>query len=70
MMYMTIFAAGAITAPLAGKGITRFGYSTVMGVAAFMLLLGGMLFGVLLRNVEPKAEPSGEFVMNSVANAE
>jgi predicted MFS family arabinose efflux permease len=69
MMYMTIFAAGAITAPLAGKGITRFGYSTVMGMAAFLLLLGGMLFGVLLRNVE-KAEPSGEFAINSVANAE
>jgi predicted MFS family arabinose efflux permease len=70
MMYMTIFAAGAITAPLAGKGITRFGYTAVIGMAAFMLLLGGMLFGVLLRNVEPKSEPSSEFVMNSVANAE
>lgn len=70
MMYMTIFAAGAITAPLAGKGITRFGYTAVIGAAASMLLLGGILFGVLLRNVEPKTDPSGELVMNGVANAE
>jgi len=49
LMYLTIFAAGAITAPLAGKAITRFGYPTVMAAAAFLLLLGGMMFGLLLK---------------------
>lgn len=66
MMYMTIFAAGAVTAPLAGKGITIFGYSAVMIVAAFLLLAGGMLFGLLLKKYEREAElPSAELTTNS-----
>lgn len=66
MMYMTIFAAGAVTAPLAGKGITHFGYSAVMTVAAFLLLVGGMLFGLLLKKYEREAElPSAELTTNS-----
>lgn len=52
LMYLTIFAAGAVTAPLAGRGITRFGYPAVMGAAALLLLLGGLLFGLLLRRFE------------------
>ena len=69
LMYMTIFAAGAVTAPLAGKGITRFGYPTVMGAAAFLLLLGGMMFGFLLRNIEPKKQAE-EFVLNGASGAD
>ncbi|MGE0882709.1 MAG: MFS transporter [Blastocatellales bacterium] len=66
MMYMTIFAAGAVTAPLAGKGITHFGYSAVMTVAAILLLVGGMLFGLLLKKYEREAElPSAELTTNS-----
>ncbi len=68
MMYMTIFAAGAVTAPLAGKGITQFGYSAVMTVAAFLLLIGGMLFGLLLKKHERETEsPSAELTVNSAA---
>lgn len=70
MMYMTIFAAGAVTAPLAGKGITRFGYPAVMGAAAFLLLLGGMMFGFLLRNIEPKKQSSEAFVLNGASGAD
>lgn len=70
MMYMTIFAAGAVTAPLAGKGITRFGYPAVMGAAAFLLLLGGMMFGFLLRNIEPKKQSNEEFALNNASGAD
>lgn len=58
MMYMTIFAAGAVTAPLAGRAITLFGYPTVMVGAAFLLLLGGTLFGLLLGKFERSAPSS------------
>lgn len=70
MMYMTIFAAGAVTAPLAGKGITRFGYPAVMSAAAFLLLLGGIMFGLLLRNIELEEKPNGEFALNGASGAD
>jgi MFS family permease len=50
MMYMTIFASAAVAAPASGKGLTHFGYPTVLGVAAFLLILGGLLFGILLKD--------------------
>jgi MFS family permease len=49
LMYMVIFASGAVTAPLAGKGLTRFGYPAIIGAAAFLLVLGALLFGFLLK---------------------
>jgi MFS family permease len=49
LMYMVIFAAGAVTAPLAGKGLTHFGYPAIISAAAFLLVLGALLFGFLLR---------------------
>jgi MFS family permease len=57
MMWMTVFAAGAVSAPISGRAILTFGYPVVIGAAAFLLLLGGLLFGLLLRRFEtaPKA---------------
>lgn len=49
LMYMVIFASGAVTAPLAGMGLTRFGYPAIIGAAAFLLVLGALLFGFLLK---------------------
>lgn len=49
LMYMIIFAAGAVTAPVAGLGITRFGYAAIISAAGFLLVLGALLFGLLLR---------------------
>jgi MFS family permease len=49
MMYMVIFASGAVAAPVAGAGIASFGYPPVIVVASFLLLLGALLFGCLLR---------------------
>jgi MFS family permease len=49
LMYMVIFASGAITAPVAGIGLTRFGYPAIISAAAFLLVLGALLFGLLLR---------------------
>lgn len=49
LMYMVIFASGAMTAPVAGKGLTRFGYPAIISAAAFLLVLGALLFGFLLR---------------------
>jgi MFS family permease len=56
LMYMTIFASGAIAAPTAGKGLTHFGYPAVLSVAAFLLLLGGVLFWLLLKKYEKDAD--------------
>ena len=69
MMYMTIFAAGAITAPLAGKGIANLGYPAVMSVAAFLLLLGGLLFGMLLKNMEREETSDGELATDVISSA-
>ena len=49
LMYMIIFASGAVTAPVAGLGITRFGYGVIISAAGFLLVLGALLFGFLLR---------------------
>ena len=49
LMYMVIFACGAVTAPVAGLGLTRFGYPAIISAAAFLLVLGALLFGFLLR---------------------
>lgn len=49
LMYMVIFASGAVTAPVAGKGLTRFGYPAIISAAAFLLILGALLFGFLLK---------------------
>lgn len=49
LMYMVIFASGAVTAPVAGKGLTRFGYPVVISAAGFLLVLGALLFGLLLK---------------------
>lgn len=56
MMYMTIFASGAIAAPSAGKGLTLFGYPTVLGLAAVLLIIGGLLFGLLLKRYEKEQQ--------------
>ena len=56
LMYMTIFASGAIAAPPAGKGLTLFGYPAVLSVAAFLLLLGGVLFWLLLKKYDKDAD--------------
>jgi MFS family permease len=52
MMWMTVFAAGALSAPVSGKAITKLGYPVVIAAAAFLLLVGGLLFGLLLRRYE------------------
>jgi MFS family permease len=44
IMYMTIFAAGAVSAPISGKAITHLGYPVVIGVAAFILIIGRFFF--------------------------
>jgi MFS family permease len=49
LMYMVIFASGAVTAPIAGAGLTRFGYPVIISAAAFLLILGALLFGFLLK---------------------
>jgi MFS family permease len=49
LMYMVIFASGAVTAPVAGLGITRFGYAAIISAAGFLLVLGALMFGFLLR---------------------
>jgi MFS family permease len=49
LMYMVIFASGAVTAPIAGSGLTRFGYPLIISAAAFLLVLGALLFGFLLK---------------------
>jgi MFS family permease len=54
MMYMVIFASGAVVAPGAGYGLTHFGYPVIIAAAAFLLVLGALLFGFLLRG------PAGE----------
>jgi predicted MFS family arabinose efflux permease len=52
LMYMVIFASGAVAAPVAGVALTRFGYPPVIITAAFLLLLGALSFGLLLRRSE------------------
>ncbi|MCM3870663.1 MAG: MFS transporter [Pyrinomonadaceae bacterium] len=54
LMFLTIFASGAVTAPVAGVALTRFGYRPVILGASLLLLLSAFLFGALLR------ERSGE----------
>ncbi|HEV2827542.1 MAG TPA: MFS transporter [Pyrinomonadaceae bacterium] len=49
MMYMVIFASGALAAPVAGAGLARFGYPPIVVAASFLLLLGALLYGFLLR---------------------
>ena len=49
LMYMVIFASGALAAPVAGEGIARLGYPPVIVIASFLLVLGALLFGLLLR---------------------
>ncbi|HYP28314.1 MAG TPA: MFS transporter [Blastocatellia bacterium] len=60
MMYMTIFASAAIAAPTSGKALTVFGYPTVLGAAAFLLMLGGLLFGLLLKGSAERAPENPE----------
>lgn len=50
LMYMVIFASGAVAAPVAGASLARFGYPPVIIFASFFLLLGALSFGFLLRN--------------------
>lgn len=52
LMYMVIFASGAIAAPVAGAGLTRFGYPTIIVSASFLLVVGALLFGFLLNKEE------------------
>jgi hypothetical protein len=52
-MYMVIFCANAMAAPLAGTALTGYGYPLVMATAAACLVLGGLAFGLLLRRYEP-----------------
>jgi hypothetical protein len=49
-MYLTIYIASAVAAPTAGLGLARFGYAPIMAAAALLLLVGGLMFGLLLRN--------------------
>jgi MFS family permease len=53
MMYMVIFASGAVAAPIAGTGLTHLGYPTIILIAAGLLLFGALLFGLLLRGRDP-----------------
>jgi predicted MFS family arabinose efflux permease len=48
LMYLAIYAAGAVTTPVAGQAITRLSYLPVMVTAAALLVAGGVLFGALL----------------------
>jgi hypothetical protein len=54
-MYLVIFSANAVAAPVAGTGIARFGYPAVMIAAAAFLVAGGLAFGFLLRRFEPRS---------------
>jgi len=56
MMYMVIFAANAIAAPVAGNGLSRLGYPPVIATASCLLMLGGFLFGFLLRGFDPNQQ--------------
>jgi MFS family permease len=49
LLFLTIFASGAATAPVAGSALTRFGYPAIILAASCLLLLGAFLFGFLLR---------------------
>jgi MFS family permease len=49
LMYMVIFASGALAAPVAGAGLTRFGYPAIIVTASILLVVGALLFGLLLR---------------------
>jgi predicted MFS family arabinose efflux permease len=55
LMYLVIFSANAVAAPVAGIGIARFGYPVVMIAAAAFLVTGGLAFGLLLRRFEPRS---------------
>jgi len=55
LMYLVIFSANAVAAPVAGTGIARFGYPVVMIAAAAFLVAGGLAFGFLLRRFEPRS---------------
>jgi len=55
LMYLVIFSANAVAAPMAGTGIARFGYPAVMIAAAAFLVAGGLAFGFLLRRFEPQS---------------
>lgn len=55
LMYLVIFASGAVAAPLAGVGLKHFGYPLVITVAACVMLVGALSFGFLLRKT---SEPS------------
>jgi predicted MFS family arabinose efflux permease len=57
LMYMVIFASGAVTAPLAGSGLTHFGYPAIISAAAFLLVLGALLFGFLLKGSVDETAP-------------
>jgi MFS family permease len=52
LMYMVIFASGALAAPVAGAGLTRFGYPAVIVSASLLLVVGALSFGFLLSNEE------------------
>src|SRR2546425_638763 len=45
LLFLTIFASGAATAPVAGLALTRFGYPAIILAASSLLLLGALLFG-------------------------
>jgi len=56
LMYMVIFSANAIAAPVAGNALGRLGYPAVIVVASSLLMLGGFLFGFLLRGFDPNRQ--------------
>ena len=57
LMYMVIFASGAVVAPISGYGLTRFGYPAIISAATFLLILGALLFGFLLRGPASETAP-------------
>jgi predicted MFS family arabinose efflux permease len=52
LMYLVMYAASAVAAPAAGFGLAHFGYAPVMAAAALLLLVGGLMFGFLLRGFD------------------
>jgi predicted MFS family arabinose efflux permease len=53
--FLVTFAAQAVVAVIAGKLLARFGYPSVLIVAAIICALAALLFRVLLAKPKPPA---------------
>ena len=63
--FLVISSASAVATVLAGEGITRFGYPTVIRMTAALAFVAALLFGFLLRDVVSEKEGSKEITASS-----